>query len=326
MRFWWPAHARQSDFPYLGCERVEVHDAASAATLAAVHSVDLIIAHTPPFFGVARWTGTYPPVIAYDYGEPPPEWFPDAAGRRAILAEKDQALTMATAVYAISDAIAAESRTPVDGVIPLGNAHLGQWTEDSLARRESARIRHGWQGKFVVLNVCRFNIGERHYKGVDIYADVRDEVNRRNTVDSVRTVFVLCGKGNAADVEAMTTRGLTVAPNVTDEEMVDLYCAADAYANFSQWEGYNLGIGQALAMGLPTIASDIPAHRAFDIDVTTDVVHAADWMLHTAFSQPAREPRIWSWEDHCKQLIAVIESVDAAAVTDQAPILEQKTA
>ncbi len=298
-----------NDFPYVGCERVDVHDAVSAATLAAVHGVDLIIAHTPPFFSVARWTGTYPPVIAYDYGEPPPEWFPDAAGRQVILAEKDQSLLMASAVYAISDAIAAESRTPIDGVIPLGNAHLGQWTEESRIRRDLLRAQHGWDDKFVVLNVCRFHSGERHYKGVDKYADLCVEIKRRNPVDPSRVLFVLCGKGSSEDVAAMTERGLTVLANVTNEEMVDLYYAADAYANFSQWEGYNLGIGQALAMGLPTIASDIPAHRAFGIEVTSDVGRAADWIQHNLATLPVRAAKVWSWDAPNSQLISLIESM-----------------
>ena len=45
--------------------------------------------------------------------------------------------------------------------------------------------------------------------------------------------------------------------------MMELYAASDLYVSLSQWEGYNLGISQALAMGLPVISSDIPAHREF---------------------------------------------------------------
>ena len=269
----------QNDFPYPGCIRLELQDPLMAATLAADLSVDLIMAHTPPFFGVARWTGVFPPVIAYDYGEPPPEWFPDEAHRRAVLAEKDMSLVMATAVYAISNAIAAESRTPVHGVIPLGNSHLGQWNEASNQRRKKVRAERGWDDRFVVLNVCRFHSGERFYKGVDTFVEVRNAAQKLNPDSFDRMLFVLCGKGSKADVVAMTEKGLVVLANVTDDEMTDLYTAADAYANFSQWEGYNLGIGQALAMGLPTIASDIPAHRAFGIDVTNDVNTAAEWLL-----------------------------------------------
>jgi glycosyltransferase involved in cell wall biosynthesis len=288
--------------------------------------VDLIIAHTPPFFSVARWTGGHPAVIAYDYGEPPPEWFPDTAERQVILTEKDQSLIMATAVYAISNAITSESRTPVDGVIPLGNAHLGRWTEDLVARRDAVRARRDWQGKFVVLNVCRFHIGERRYKGVDLYAKVSAATKQKSAAGSQQAVFVLCGKGTPADVEAMTALGLTVAANVTDEEMTDLYCAADAYANFSQWEGYNLGIGQALAMGLPTIASDIPAHRAFGIDVTNDVEFAADWVLQNAAVQSPRVPKVWSWEAPCKRLVEVIESMVGGLAVDRVPTAPRNSA
>ena len=298
-----------NDFPYPGCERVEVHDPQSAATLAASSSVDLIIAHTPPFFGVARWTGAHPPVLAYDYGEPPPEWFPDAAGRQSILAEKDQALIMATSVFAISDAVAAESRTPVHGVIPLGNSHLGQWNDVASIRRQRMRMERGWNEQFVILNVCRFHSGERLYKGVDTYADLRDALQTVDPELSKRTIFVLCGKGSPEDVVAMTKRGLIVAANVSDEEMADLYCAADAYANFSKWEGYNLGIGQALAMGLPTLASDIPAHRAFGIEVINQVTIAAEWLIQTAAQGDNRTPRIWNWEVPLSKLIVEINSI-----------------
>lgn len=298
-----------NDFPYPGCDRVEVHDPLSAATLAASHSVDLIVAHTPPFFGVARWSGAHPPVLAYDYGEPPPEWFPDAVGRQAVLAEKDQSLMMAAAVFTISDAVAAESRTPVNGVIPLGNSHLGQWNEAAKARRQRVRIERGWNERFVILNVCRFHRGERLYKGVDTYADVRDALQTVDPKLSRRALFVLCGKGSPEDIEAMKERGLEVAANVSDEEMADLYCAADAYANFSKWEGYNLGIGQALAMGLSTIASDIPAHRAFGIEVTNSVQAAAEWLVQIAGEGNIRTPRIWNWDSPLSKFIDEVDLI-----------------
>lgn len=300
-----------NDFPYPGCTRLELHDPLVAATLAAELSVDVIIAHTPPFFGVARWTGAFPPVIAYDYGEPPPEWFPDEIQRRAVLADKDMSLVMATAVYAISNAIAEESRTPVHGVIPLGNAHLGQWSEVSNIRRKKVRADWGWDDRFVVLNVCRFHSGERFYKGVDRFVEFRNAVQKINPVVFEKMLFVLCGKGAKEDVAAMTEKGLVVFPNVSDDEMTGLYTAADAYANFSQWEGYNLGIGQALAMGLPTIASDIPAHRAFGISVTNDADKAAEWVLQLAIQDDGRVPRVWDWAKPLSQFIEVVETVSA---------------
>ena len=49
----------------------------------------------------------------------------------------------------------------------------------------------------------------------------------------------------------MEALGLRVFSNLSDRELIDLYVAADVYMNFSRSEGYNLGIGQALALGLP---------------------------------------------------------------------------
>jgi len=124
---------------------------------------------------------------------------------------------------------------------------------------------------------------------------------------------VLCGKGAQQDVQAMTRRGLQVEANVTDEEMLDLYCAADAYASFSQWEGYNLGIGQALAMGLPVVASDIPAHREFEVPVTDDPVQAATLLAAVADPQHEREPRVWDWQDQLKPFMSIVEGLCPAA-------------
>jgi GT2 family glycosyltransferase/glycosyltransferase involved in cell wall biosynthesis len=301
------------DFPYEGHKVLEVHDPRSAATLAADLEVDVIVAHTPPFFGVARWTGTYPPVLAYDYGEPPPEYFPkDTAARREVLDDKYFSLSMCTRVLAISDAVANESVIAPDGVVPLGNGHLGRWSPALDDRRQRIRSEHGWENLNIVLNVCRFHAGERAYKGIGHYADLRDELMISDPTLAARTIFVLCGKGDPKDVAAMESRGLRVFANVTDSEITDLYAAADIYANFSQWEGYNLGIGQALAMGLPVVASDIPAHRAFGVFVTNEMTEAARQIKKLVEEPPERAPRIWEWDVSLEKFISEIEALAMA--------------
>ena len=156
------------------------------------------------------------------------------------------------------------------GIIPLANTHLATWDETSAERRRRRRAALGLQHCTVVLNVCRFHLGERAYKGLDIYSELLSDLRwlRPDLKDQV--VFVLCGKGTEVDVEEMEACGLRVFANVTDAEMVELYLAADLYMNFSRWEGYNLGIAQALAFGLPIVASDITAHREFPITISDD--------------------------------------------------------
>jgi glycosyltransferase involved in cell wall biosynthesis len=297
------------DFAFPGCSRVEIKDAHSAAQLAIEHDVDLLIVHTPPFFSVVRWLGDFAPVFVYDYGEPPPEFFPDAKMRREVLVEKDHCLAMSAKVMAISAAVAEQSRTPVHGVIPLGNSHLGRWQHNSSCRRLEVRAQRGWTDKFVVFNVTRFHRGERFYKGIDFYVEIFRYFCDRSPELHQQAVFVLCGKGDEDDIAAMRAMGLTVIANVNDTEMLDIYHAADVYANFSRWEGYNLGIGQALAIGLPVVASDIPAHRAFGVSIAADAKHAA--LLLAAFSQqpPQRASKIWEWAPNLSQLIDEAELV-----------------
>jgi GT2 family glycosyltransferase len=299
------------DFAYGGHDVIEVHDPRSAATLAVSLGVDVIVAHTPPFFGVARWTGAYPPVLAYDYGEPPPDFFPDAAARREVLDDKNVGLAICSRRLAISEAVANEAVVPPDGILPLGNGHLGRWNPELEDRRRRVRRERGWETSYVVLNVCRFHVGERAYKGVDQYADLREALNICDPALATRIVFVLCGKGTPQDVEAMQSRGLYVVANVADGEMADLYAAADLYANFSRWEGYNLGIGQALAMGLPVLASNIPAHRAFGVPVANDLIEAATLLSEQADRPPERRPQIWEWDGPLTAFVAEVEALSS---------------
>ncbi|MDY7577623.1 glycosyltransferase [Herbaspirillum sp. RTI4] len=282
-----------NDYLYAGCERVEVQDPLSAATLAAIRAVDLIIASTPPFFSVTRWTGAYPPVLAYDQGDPDPDWFSDAPRRGAVLAEKDLALLMATSVMATSEG-GDDATNTLHAIFPVGNSHLRQWNEAAVTRRQRVRTERGWTTQHVILNVCGLQVEERVCHGVDMYADVRDAMTVANAEFSNNSIFVLSGKATPKDVRELTRRGLTVVANATEDEVFDLYCAADAYANFSRWEGYNQGIGQALAMSLPVIASDIPAHRAWGAVVVDNADSGAQELFLALVAANGRLPTIVS--------------------------------
>jgi glycosyltransferase involved in cell wall biosynthesis len=243
---------------------------------------------------------------------PPPDFFADAAARREILAEKNLSLRICTKVFTISEAIADESLIPPDGVIPLGNSHLGTWAPVFAEQREVVRRKRGWDSRFVILNVCRFHAGERSYKGIDQYAEVLSVLKSVDPDLAANCVFVLCGKGDKQDVAEVESEGFTAIANVSDEELIELYAAADMYMNFSRWEGYNLGIGQALAMGLPVIASDIPAHRAFGVTVKDNPVSAAFSLRDQLRNPTERIPRLWTWDEPLRLFVEMVERMATA--------------
>jgi GT2 family glycosyltransferase len=305
----------RNEFAYEGCHRVYIDDPREAACFAFEHGIDCVVAHTPPFFSTMRWLGEWPRSVLYDYGEPNPDLFPDAELRRRVLVEKRFCCGLADRVLAISESVRSESGYAQTEVLPLGNSHLAVWGDEMPQRRARVREEFGFGNKIVVLNVFRFHRVERYYKGIDTYADVIEEIDLTYPDLRERVVFALAGKAEEEDVREMEALGLRVFPNPTDERLIDLYVAADVYMNFSHWEGYNLGIGQALALGLPVIASDIPPHREFPIVTSNDPVESAARFaafaddLLTGKAAASRTPTVYPWDGPLARFASVISEL-----------------
>jgi GT2 family glycosyltransferase len=298
----------KTEFDFFGCTRIYLEGPAEAAAFAVERGIDCVVVETPPFFSIVRWLGAWPRTLFLDHGEPPAELFLDADDRRAVMAEKRLCFAMASKVFTISAAVRAEGGEERAQIIPNGNSHLAVWKNCLQRQREAVRNRLGWNDKVVLLNVCRFRAGERCYKGLDKYAEVLQEFQFARPKLAAKTIFVLCGKATPEDVAEMQKVGFEVFENVTDVEMGEIYTAADVYTNFSRWEGYNLGIGQALALGLPVVASDIPAHRAFPIFTSNDTLtiieklsEFVEAVIDNQFSGE-RKPIVSGWKDSLAKL------------------------
>jgi GT2 family glycosyltransferase len=300
------------EFTFEGCRRIYVSTPQTAAGIAVREHVDCIVVHTPPFYSVTRFLGAAPLVYFFDAGEPPPELFPDRVGRENVNWEKRFCAAVARRIFSISQTIKDQSLFKDVIVLRLGNSHMAKWSPSWNGARRALRARFAWENKFVVLNVCRFTTAERQYKGVDKYVEVKQEMWFAHPESSDKFVFVLVGKAEADDVDEMKNAGLAVFSNVTDAFMSELYAASDHYMNFSKWEGYNLGIGQALAMGLPVIASDIEAHREFPITTTNDPRIAIE-KLHERFvaakqGKSKRTATIFEWNEPVQKFVDIIRS------------------
>jgi GT2 family glycosyltransferase len=303
----------ENEIAFPGCTRIIFNAAREAAVYAFEHDVALIVSHTPPFFEIPCTIGAHIPVLSYDYGEPPAALFPDPT--RAYLfdvaLQKRAAAPLTTLVATISQAVKDETSNNTAVVLGLANSHLPTWSDSFLMRRKDIRKRLGWDTHFVVLTVCRFSENERVYKGLDKIAEIAGEFPYLHGQRTRELVWALAGRGDSNDVRQVRELGFTVFSNVSDEKMVDLYLAADAYMGFSRWEGYNLGISQALAMGLPVAASDIPAHREFPVFTSNSTLAVCNWLAREidagSAAKPGRRPVVYSWEESTRRFSDVVE-------------------
>ena len=304
-----PETRRDRDYP--GCRRIGLWTAPEAAALAVAEGMDCVIAHTPPFFSVTRSLGRRPLAYMFDHGEPPPHLFSDAEVREKIDWEKRFCAPLARRVFAISRAIHEQQYRTDAVVVRNGNAHLATWSAPWAARRAALRRQYGFEGRYVIFNVCRFGREERQYKGIDAYIDLATELPFVPGPGE-RALFVLAGRGDPEDVGHVRAAGLTVFPNVTDAELAELYAASDLYVSLSRWEGYNLGIGQALAMGLGVVASDIPAHREFGIATASGNAHLCALVRehYARWDEGAteRQARVEAWEPPLALLAGILEA------------------
>jgi GT2 family glycosyltransferase len=248
---------------YEGCERLGLSDAREAACHAVENAIDCVIAYSPLYFPLTRLLGRRPPVFLFDFGQADPEFFPDAQLRGELRMSYRYWTTLAARALAISPSVREDAQTPEVQTLAPGNTHLAAWSADLAERRRQARARHGWTDRFVVLNVTRFGEDVRELKGIDRFVELQRFVCGTEPRLAERVEFVLAGAASTHEARALRAAGVRAFAGISDAELTDLYLAADAYVSLARWTGFNFGVAQALAFGLPVFASNIAAHRSF---------------------------------------------------------------
>lgn len=230
-------------------------DPAAIRDAAHTAGATVIIAHGTPYFeALPALTGEFA-TIAYEYGDPTPELFGhDAAERRAIVERKRAAVYPAvTAVAAISDFIRHDIAWPAAWVIPLGVEHVVDpgpkpWLPP---RAGDQPLRVG--------TLMRLGAGEARYKGHDELLDL--VVRARALAPGIR--FEIMGRGTQAEAERFRTAGFVTHLNATDDERGRFLRELDVFVSPSLWEGCNLPLVEAQALGTPGLAFDTGAHPEF---------------------------------------------------------------
>lgn len=299
-------------------------DAARITALAARLGASVAVAHGSPFFEVLPELpmGT----IAYEYGDPTPQLFEaDAEERSRIAAAKrTQVYPAVGAVACISNFIRHDIGWPDARVIPLGIEHIPDLGPKPLVPPVSADrpLRVG--------TLMRLGAGEAHYKGNHLLPALRVEVHRHRPA----TQFEVMGRGTEADATVLRDAGFLVHLNASDHDRQEFLRTIDVFVSPSQWEGCNLPLVEAQALGTPGLAFDTGAHPEFtplvfpSLNLLARQIVAYDDDRSGLLRQHGRAGYTFvretmSWEQATHRLADLIREVDPGPAPARPPLGSQ---
>ncbi|GJD46925.1 hypothetical protein AFCDBAGC_4810 [Methylobacterium cerastii] len=280
--------------------RVRLADPAEAAVFATREGVDAVIAHTAPFFAVTQHLGRRPLVYCVDHGDAPPGSGPDRDARTDAILDKRYHAALARRVFSTSpsarDALFGQETVLLAHDRPAGAA----WSEAWAVRRPALREKFGFTGRFVVINLFGMDAGDARDDGIEDFVALATEYPFTDPALKVRPLFVAASRGPVACPDEPTD--LVTFASLGDADLFDLLAASDLYLTPQRRQGVACGIALALAMGLPVVASEIAAHRAYPLEIAADLPglyrlimpHAESWRAgtvhRTAVLMPGADP------------------------------------
>lgn len=223
------------------------------AMLAEQRNIDVIIAHTTPYFEVLPSLTERFKCWAWEHGDPSYEFFPEDGQERAIIAKNKQihVYPKIQGVIAISEFIRKDIKWPNSYVIYNGADHLrnvGKKTYADTIRSEDMPLKIG--------TLMRLGEGESLYKGNQLYLELCEEIKKNN----LNVEIYVMGRGTEKDAEIFEKKGYKVYCNASDEERENYLRSLDIFISPSLWEGFNLPLVEAMKSGTLSMAFDTGAH------------------------------------------------------------------
>lgn len=141
--------------------------------------------------------------------------------------------------------------------------------EDFGPRPKSRELirKYGLEGKQILMTLCRLDSRQRH-KGIDEVLEVLGVL----TSIYPRLVYVVAGSGDDTDRLREKAQMLGVRDHVVftgwvaEEEKTHLYCSADAFVLAGYGDGFGIVLLEAMACGLPVVASCLDGTRTAVLD------------------------------------------------------------
>jgi GT2 family glycosyltransferase len=268
-------------------------------------SVDVVIAHTSPFFEALPLISGRPKKIVYEHGDPSPELFKDDRVERdqLKLRKRKNVYPVVDKVIAISKFISDDIGWPAAEILYNGIDHIKICNSDVDLKlfREKYGILD--REKKVFLCVSRIGGGESNYKGLEDYVKFKSEYNQDDAY------FVIVGRGEQRDANWLREVGIIVILNAAKNDLEAAYSTCDVLLSFSKWEGFNLPVVEAQSLGKLAVALDVGSHREVTRYVFKSVSQIANFLrplskkdILNLSSEAVSYVRNYTWDRNGREL------------------------
>jgi glycosyltransferase involved in cell wall biosynthesis len=276
--------------------------------------IDVVLAQTTPYFEVLPQLAEQIPVIVYEHGDPTPAFFAgDGEERERIRLNKIQNVySHVNRVLASSYFLVQDISWPDAQVVTLGCDHvpdLGLKPEKEAKSRAGSALKVG--------TLMRLGPGEAQYKGNAIFRQLVEQLRSSNSAIE----FYVMGRGTLADGDEWRSVGIEPILNAPDDEKAKYLRGLDVFVSPSMWEGFNLPIVEAQALGTVGIGFDTGAHPETALhfassinDATSMIEHWNSDRAHLALAckrayKYVRTQFLWSLTaegivQHCEEVLA----------------------
>jgi glycosyltransferase involved in cell wall biosynthesis len=239
-------------FAWLDVEAVEA-EAGAIVRLAQRLGADVIAAQTSPYFEVLPSLSDRFETWAWENGDPTPGFFAEShEERQQIIRYKRTAVyPRVHRVVAISDFVKHDIRWPAADVVRLGADHVPVRPDKSLED-----IGHPESGALRIGTLMRLGDGEARYKGTSFFLQLAADLRALG----IPVECHVAGRGTERDGAQFRERGILPHLNLSDEERTDYLRSLDVFVSMSLWEGFNLPLVEAQAVGTFALGLDVGAH------------------------------------------------------------------
>ena len=228
-------------------------DSEKIRNIAVYNNVDVIIAHTSPYFEILPALKNWFECWVWEHGDPSPDFFTDDKEDRKNIIQNKQlnVYPNINGIITISKFVSHDTGCIKSEIVYNGCDHM-----EDFGKKSENEIDLSFKNPLKIGTLMRLGQGEALYKGNELFLKL---CGKLKTV-GINAEFCIMGRGERQDALAFSDNGFTVHLNASDEERAKYLRELDIFISPSLWEGFNLPIAEAMRSGTLTAVFDVGAH------------------------------------------------------------------